>query len=117
MRTIIAASFAIALTLGVAGASAKSPDEILCNDANAVSGDSLACGGGVIRLHGITAPAPQTAEGDASRAALQRIIRLRMTRCLVRDHIDARLNVATCFVNGRSLADRQLRAGHATSSR
>lgn len=113
MRKVVLASLTVALALSAGAASARGPDEILCNDAEAVSGDSLACGGGVIRLHGVTSPAADTEAGEAARRSLQRMIRLRETRCLVRDHLSNRLDVASCYVNGRSLADRQLRAGHA----
>lgn len=113
MRLVTTATLAVALTLLDGAASARSPDETLCSDATAVSGDSLSCGGGVIRLHGITAMSPDTEPGEAARLALQRMVRFRQARCIIRDHVSDRLDIAVCYVNGRSLAERHVREGHA----
>ena len=101
--------------LGSAGAAqAQGPDEIFCRDPGVHDGATLACGGNEIRLWNIAAPEAGTPEFDASKAALEDLVRFRDVRCRVRRDLSPRTDEAICYVGVRDLGERQVREGHAT---
>ena len=100
---------------GVSGAArAQGPDEIFCRDPGVRDGATLMCGGNEIRLRDIVAPEAGTPEFDASKAALEDMVRFRDVRCRVRRNLGPRTDEAICYVGARDLGERQVREGRAT---
>ncbi len=107
-----------ALLVGLVSAPAPAQDVTLCRDAGAVTGDTLSCGGRLIRLHRVSAPAEGEAGFEEARAALERRVRLRTAHCRLRSAAFREgPAAATCFVDGRDVGAAQVRAGFAQDVR
>lgn len=107
--------FSGVMGLGAAGAAhAQGPDEIFCRDPGVRDGATLMCGGNEIRLWGIVAPEVEASGFEASKEALEDLVRFRDVRCRVRRNLGPRTDQAVCYVGVRDLAERQVREGHAT---
>lgn len=113
MRAALAAiGLAVLAATPASGRSQAAADTTLCRDARAATGDSLACGGTIIRLYGITAPATDQPGFDEAREALEHMVRSRDVRCRIERRVHSRLDIGVCRVNGRDLAARLARDGH-----
>jgi micrococcal nuclease len=79
-------------------------DEFTCNVASTTDGDTFRCDDDTrVRIHGIDAPEMDTAEGPASRDALQALIEGRTLACEQNGTSYNRV-VATCFLDDQDIA-------------
>ena len=113
-RGAVSARARIVVIAMLAGGSAVHADTpVIEGQAHIVNTATVEIWGQRIRLEGIVAPDPESAQGRAGRRYLQRLVSTLTVRCLMSGPFSRAVVPGRCFVGGVDIGESLVTAGHA----